>query len=187
MTPYGTAGFAGAISLSVALVEQLIRELCVGYREAGFALVCVTNHHLEPEHVTAVTRAIEGTRAVRGGVIFANQLTPRWGRTLSSEFKRGECHAGEYETSLVMAAQPNLVRDHLRAALPAVPISLSNAIKAGQTTFREMGLERAYAGTPGTATRDEGEMLYNKLSAMIVTEVREALATAAPGVASPEA
>src|SRR5947209_5661627 len=42
------SGFAGAVSLSVALVEQLVRELCVAYREAGFALVCVTNHHLEP-------------------------------------------------------------------------------------------------------------------------------------------
>ena len=31
-------------------------------------------------------------------------LTKRWGRTLSDEFKRAECHAGRYETSLVLAA-----------------------------------------------------------------------------------
>lgn len=173
------AGFAGAISLSPALLEQTIRELCGAYREAGFSVVCVTNHHLEPDHVAAITRAVEGTAATRGGVRFANQLTPRWGRTLSEEFKRGACHAGEYESSLVLASRPELVDNATRVALPAVPISLSDAIKAGQSTFQEMGLTRAYAGAPADATAAEGEALYRKLTLMIVTEVQEAIAAEA--------
>ncbi len=171
------AGFAGAISLSSALVEQLVREVCAAYRAAGFALVCVINHHLEPDHVNAITRGIEGARAIsEGGVVFANQLTPRWGRTLSSEFKRGDCHAGSYETSLVLAAQKDLVHDQVRASLPHVPISLSDAIRAGKSTFREMGITRAYTGAPAEGSIDEGNDLYARLTAMVVGEVIEALA-----------
>lgn len=169
------SGFAGAISVSAALVEQLVRELCVAYREAGFAMVCVTNHHLEPEHVAAVARAVDGTCAVRGGVRFANPLAPRWGRTLSQEFRRGDCHAGSYETSLVMAAREDLVHEGVRKALPPVKISLSDAIRSGKTSFREIGLERAYCGAPAEASRQEGEELYQKLVNMIVTEVMEGL------------
>lgn len=170
------AGFAGAISLSPPLVEQALREICSALRDAGFALVCVVNHHLEPEHIAAVSRAVEGTRAARGGVIFANQLSRRWGRTLSEEFKRGDCHAGSYETSLVMAARPELVREEVRQGLPPVSISLAEAIRAGRATFREAGIERAYTGSPALGSRAEGEILYDRLAAMVVTEVREALA-----------
>jgi creatinine amidohydrolase len=172
------SGFAGAISLSPALMEQLVRELCVAYREAGFGMVCVTNHHLEPEHVTAITRGVEGAAAAaRGGVRFANQLTPRWGRTLSAEFKKGECHAGSYETSLVLAASPDEVRD-VRRELPEVPVSLSAGIRAGKTTFRQLGLERAYSGAPAAASREEGEGLYALLVKMVADEVCEGLGLA---------
>jgi creatinine amidohydrolase len=173
-------GFAGAISLSPALVERLLHETCVAYRAAGFALACVVNHHLEPAHVDAVARGVETARAAAGGVVFANQLTRRWGRTLSDEFKRGDCHAGSYESSLVLAAAPALVRDPLRRELPRVEISLSQAIKAGAATFREIGMDRAYTGAPAAASRDEGEALYARLTEMVVAEVREALGLAAP-------
>jgi creatinine amidohydrolase len=55
-------------------------------------------------------------------------------------------------------------------------MSLSDAIRAGKTTFSEIGMERAYTGAPSEATRDEGEALYEKLVAMVVTEIEEALA-----------
>jgi len=172
------SGFAGAISLSPPLVEQLVREVCAAYRDAGFALVCVVNHHLEPEHVHAITRGVEAARAAAGSVIFANQLTPRWGRTLSAEFKRGDCHGGSYETSLLLAANRALVHEDISADLPAVPISLATAIKAGQTTFRQMGIDRAYTGTPADASVAEGDELYEKLTAMVVGEVSEAFGVA---------
>lgn len=163
--------FAGAVSLSPETTERVVGELLGAYRAMGFAVACVVNNHLEPEHVESLSRATRGVP----GAVFANQLTRRWGRTLSDEFKRGDCHAGEYETSLVMAARGDLVREDVRATLAPVPISLSDAIRAGQKTFREMGSERGYFGTPQAATRDEGDGLYARLVTMIVTEVREAL------------
>lgn len=176
--PYGVthyaSEFAGAISLSPETTRAVVRELCAAYRAAGFARVAVVNNHLEPEHVEALLAAV----AEVDGALFPNQLTRRWGRTLSEEFKRGDCHAGSYETSLVLAARPDLVRDEVRAGLEVVPISLSKAIKEGKTTFKAMGSERGYFGNPAAGSAAEGEALYALLSTMIVTEVCESLGVA---------
>lgn len=169
------AAFAGAITVSEEALVGYLSAVCEGLRNAGFSLVCVTNHHLEPEHVSAVARGVERARAAVENVCFANQLTRRWGRTLSSEFKRGACHAGSYESSLVLAARPELVHEDVRRALPPVNVSLSDAIREGKTEFVSMGLRDAYAGEPQEASASEGEQLYAQLTAMIVSEVREAL------------
>jgi creatinine amidohydrolase len=173
--PYGVthyaAEFAGAISLSPETTRAVVRELCAAYRVAGFARVVVVNNHLEPEHIEALAAAV----ATVPGALFPNQLTKRWGRTLSEEFRRGECHAGSYETSLVLAARPDLVREDVRATLAEVPISLSRAIREGKTTFKAMGSERGYFGAPALGTAAEGDDLYVRLALMIATEVRESL------------
>ena len=99
----------------------------------------------------------------------------RWARTLSPEFKSGECHAGRYETSIVMAAAPELVTEALRTRLSPVPISLSENLKAGVMTFEAMGMALAYAGDPASASVEEGEQLVQRLGEMVVGEVLEAL------------
>jgi creatinine amidohydrolase len=173
--PYGVtryaSEFAGAVSLSPETTARVLEELLGAWVAAGFARVCVVNNHLEPEHVEALAAAVSRVP----GALFANQLTRRWGRTLSAEFRRGDCHAGSYESSLVLAARPELVHDDIRATLAPVPISLAVAIREGKKTFRAMGSERAYFGTPSEATVAEGEALYQLLATMVVTEVCESL------------
>ncbi len=174
VTRYAKA-FAGAITVSEEALIGYVSSVCEGLRNGGFSLVCVSNHHLEPEHVLTVAGAVTKASESVGGVCFANQLTKRWGKTLSDEFKRGACHAGSYESSLVMAARPELVRDDVRRALPDVNVSLSAAIREGKNEFIAMGLTDAYAGEPREASAGEGDALYAKLTEMIVTEVLEAL------------
>src|SRR5262249_15160913 len=135
----------------------------------GFTHVCLINNHLEPAHDEAVRAAIAGFPAAKASV--ACPLEKRFARTLSEEFKRGECHAGRYETSLVLAVTPQLVEPH--GELPTVPISLSQGIRNGQRTFREMGMSRAYAGAPALATAQEGAELLDRLAEMVVTTITE--------------
>ena len=81
----------------------------------------------------------------------------------------------QYETSIVMAAAPELVDDAVRQTLQPVPISLSEKLQAGVGTFTAMGMELAYAGDPAAATVEEGEALIQRLAEMVVGEVREAI------------
>ena len=175
--PYGVtecaAAFAGAVSLPAAALTGYLDAVIAGFLRTGVNHVCLVNNHLEPGHDRAVRAAIEGVPAGRASV--ACPLTRRWARTLSAEFKSGACHAGEYETSIVMAREPALVDDDARRALPEVAISLSDKLRAGISDFSEMGLSRAYAGAPARATAEEGERLLDLLATMIATEVREAL------------
>ncbi|MFO0755823.1 MAG: creatininase family protein [Byssovorax sp.] len=180
--PYGVTrfaeGFAGAISVPAEALTALLRAVITGFLDAGFAHVCLINNHLEPAHDAAVRAALDGIPLGRASV--ACPLTRRWGRTLSAEFKSGACHAGRYETSLVLAASPALVDTAAASALPALDQSLSEGIKAGKQSFLSMGLTEAYTGAPALGTEAEGEALYALLATMIATEVDEALAKLAP-------
>jgi creatinine amidohydrolase len=111
-----------------------------------------------------------------GRASVACPLARRWARTLSAEFKSGACHAGRYETSIVLAQAPTLVDMDTARALPEVPVSLSDKLRAGISDFAEMGLTRAYAGAPAEADAGEGAAMLDRLAAMIAGEVLEALA-----------
>ncbi len=174
--PYGVtdyaSGFAGAIGVPAGALTAMLNAIAKRFLATGFSHVCFVNNHLEPAHDTAVRKAIEGLPP--GAASVACPLTRRWGRTLSDEFKRGDCHAGRYETSLVLAAGGH-VRESF-GELPSLGMSLADAIKAGKATFQEIGMTRAYTGAPREATKEEGDALYEKLVTMVVTEIRESLA-----------
>jgi len=178
--PYGVtdfaAGFSGAIGVPAAVLTALLEAIVGRFLGDGWSHVCLVNNHLEPAHDAAVRLAVAGFG--RGQTSVACPLTRRWGRTLSDEFKRGNCHAGRYETSLVLAAKGGGHVHDAFTSLPDVDVSLSDGIKAGKTTFAAMGLDRAYTGAPALASAEEGEALYEKLTEMIVTEVLEGLALA---------
>ncbi|HEY4118054.1 MAG TPA: creatininase family protein [Byssovorax sp.] len=178
--PYGVtdfaAGFAGAISIDAASLIAYLRAVVTGYLAASFCHVCVVSNHLEPAHDAAVRASIEGLP--RGRASVASPLTRRWARALSAEFKSGACHAGRYETSLVLAARPDLVSDEA-SRLPPLDASLSDGIRRGVTRFADLGMARAYTGAPAEATAEEGRELYEKLAEMVATETLEGLASIA--------
>jgi creatinine amidohydrolase len=176
--PYGVTecarDFCGAVSVPAPGVESYLRGVVSGWLRAGAAHVCLVNNHLEPANDAAVRAAVVGFEAGRASA--ATPLERRFGRMLSDEFKRGACHAGEYETSIVMAASPESVRDVVRRQLPEVDISLSENLARGVERFGEMGLTRAYAGAPARASAAHGEEMLARLAEMVATTVRESVA-----------
>lgn len=178
--PYGVtnfaAGFAGAVSVPVGAVTAYLRGVVEGWLANGVAHVCLVSNHLEPAHDAAVRESVAGVE--RGLASVASPLTRRWARTLSDEFKRGACHAGEYETSIVQAASLDSVREGIRRGLPEVDVSLSDAIARGVDRFVGMGLEKGYAGAPSRASVAHGEEMLTRLAEMIVGEVAEAMGLA---------
>jgi creatinine amidohydrolase len=174
--PYGVTdcarGFAGAVSVPADVLTAYAAAACDGLLAFGIRHVCLVNNHLEPAHDAAIRAVIAGRE---GKVSVACPLTKKWARTLSPEFKSGACHAGQYETSIMMAAAPEMVDQAMRGVLPAVPISLSKKLAEGVGTFIDMGMELAYAGDPAAATVAEGEQLIHRLADMVIGEIREAL------------
>ncbi|HLG13016.1 MAG TPA: creatininase family protein [Blastocatellia bacterium] len=171
-----SADFAGTISIEKETATSLIRDICVSLYRQGARLVVIANSHLEPQHVASINEAIERVREATGRpVAFPDKRRRRWAETLTEEFRRGDCHAGSYETSLVMAADPGLVRDEIREKLDPVPISIADKIREGARTFTEAGGEEAYFGDPRAASREEGERIYEALADMLVASALESL------------
>jgi creatinine amidohydrolase len=178
--PFTTAGYAssfkGTLSIPPDTARALVRDVAVGLTKMGFSRVCFVNSHLDPAHAEVLRAAKAEIEAITGlKVAFPDQLEPRWGRTLSDEYKRAACHAGSYETSLLLASAGarHLVRDAARADLPVLDINLAKAMKQGATRFEEVGATRAYFGNPAAATVEEGEWLYERLVTMVTTVVHE--------------
>ncbi len=178
--PYTAApfaeGFSGTMSLPRATIARLVADIAAELARKGVSCLALANAHLDPTHLGALADAADLVRAAGTPRLVHPDLTRKpWAGRLTEEFKSGACHAGQYETSVVMAARPELVRDEVRSALPDNPRSLSRAIGEGHRTFEAAGGPEAYFGYPKTATADEGratiEVLGQILAEAILTDV----------------
>jgi creatinine amidohydrolase len=175
VTRYARA-FAGAIGVSEATLHGVVVDVCTSLAGQGFPHVLLVNSHFEPEHVGTLHRALDtlGDAGIRAGFL---DLTRRErAQRLTAEFRSGECHAGRYETSLVLAEVPELVDTASARDLPHVPVNMAAAIADGVSEFRAMGLARAYCGAPADASADEGERSYAALVEMVSELARELVA-----------
>ncbi|HJZ85102.1 MAG TPA: creatininase family protein [Polyangia bacterium] len=160
------AGFAGTVSVEAAGFEAYLLGALSGLQRTGFARVCLVNAHLEPRHLEAVRAVLA---RLERKVAFPDVTDKRWARLLhGGPARRFDGHAGVYETSLVLAARPDSVREQLRAALPEVPVNLARAIEDGAKSFEQAGGPRAYFGAPARASRAIGEELFRILVEMVL-------------------
>ena len=161
-------GFAGTLSLRPETVTAIVVEIAAGLARHGFGLLAIANSHLDPAHLSALAAAVQRAREELGFTIaFPDLTTKPWALRLGEEFRSGACHAGRFETSVVLAERPDLVRERIRAGLPANPASLSRAIRDGKTSFEDAGGPRAYFGWPADATADEGRTLIEALGGIL--------------------
>jgi len=169
---FGSA-FHGTLSISAITVTALIVDIARSLSDQGFRLLALANVHLDPEHLTALNEAVKLARADRLlPIVFPDLTRKPWGTRLGDEFRSGACHAGQFETSIVLHERAEAVRDEVRQSLAPNPRSLSKAIKAGKRTFEAAGGPRAYFGDPAAATADEGARLIAALGAILEEAVR---------------
>ncbi len=171
-----TDGFEGRISLRPGTLWALLEDVVESMEEQGVRRVVFSNGHLEPEHVQ-ILRGVAGDypeiTPIRAQVLFPDNTRRRWAETLGEEFRSGDCHAGRYETSIVLAADPDSVREEACRGLPPKSIDLIRKMKEGARSFVEAGAEEAYCGDPAAASAEEGESLVDRLADMIALSVEE--------------
>ncbi|GJM43730.1 MAG: creatinine amidohydrolase [Gemmatimonadota bacterium] len=162
------ADFPGTVSVAPETVSALLVDVARSLTGQGFRGLVLANSHLDPAHLGSLQAGVD--RCAAEGLLpvhFPNLTRKPWALRMGDEFRTGACHAGRYETSVVLAARPDLVRDAVARALPANPASLSAAIGSGKTSFAEADGPRAYFGWPADATSAEGRELIDVLGGIV--------------------
>ncbi len=166
------AGFPGTLSLKPETVTAILVDAILSLNQAGFSRIVLANAHLDPAHTASLHEGVRVARETHGVVATFPDITRKpWALRLTAEFKSGACHAGQFETSMVMAERPDLVREAIRVTLAANPASLSQAIRDGKRTFEEAGGPAAYFGFPQNASAEEGRETLNVLGAILADAV----------------
>jgi creatinine amidohydrolase len=167
VTRFGAA-FPGAVSVSEATLHAVVTDVCGSLTAQGLTRVVVVNNHFEPAHVATLRKA-----TADAGVAYLDLVRRRTAERLTDEFRSGACHAGQYETSLVLADRPELVDTRTMAALPPIDVNMAAAMADGKSDFLAMGMDRAYCGSPADATVAEGRSTFDTLTDLLVELIRE--------------
>jgi len=169
-------GFGGTLSLRPETVTATVLDIAATLAHQRFGVMAIANAHLDPAHLASLDAAVDAIRRDRvPAVAFPNLAAKPWALRLGEEFKSGACHAGRFETSIVLAERPELVREDSRAGLPSNPASLSRAIRDGKKTFEEAGGALAYFGFPAEASAEEGRATVEVLGAILDEAVQAEL------------
>lgn len=170
------ARHAGTLSIRPETLIALLVDIGAAVAERGIAVLALANAHFDPAQVGALRSAVERLQQTgRPRVVFPDLTRRRLAERLGEEFRSGACHAGRYESSILLACRPDLVDEAARLRLPALPVSLVEAARRGEKTFVDAGLERAYCGDPAAASAEEGRMRIAELGAILAEAVRAEL------------
>jgi creatinine amidohydrolase len=164
--PYGVTRYGSAFPGAVSIGEETLRSLVTEIADTARPLV-VVNSHFEPEQVETLRST---------GLPLLDLTRRKNAERLTDEFRSGSCHAGRYETSLVLAEQAELVHVDRMLALDERHVDMPAAIRAGQTNFAAMGMDQAYCGSPAEASAEEGRQTFETLTEMLVELIREVAA-----------
>ena len=150
------AGFPGTLSIGAVLVEQTIVEL-VRSADWSAGVVLVNGH---------AGNALPVQRAV-------NKLLGEGRRVLAwwPHIRNGDAHAGESETSMMLALAPSLVRmSRAEAGRPEPLVDLIDELRAnGVRAVSPNGV----LGDPRSATANHGKALLTRLIIDLVAAVDE--------------
>jgi creatinine amidohydrolase len=169
------AAFAGTISISFEAMKLVLVDIARCLKAQGFACLAIANSHFDPTNVAVLREASDEIRGLGLPVAFPDFTRRALAQTLTAEFMSGACHAGQFETSLVMVDRPDLVNDAARSALEANPVSLTAAFARGAKTFAEAGGPSAYFGDPRSATSAEGEQVFRSMAGALLDAIRETI------------
>ncbi|MEM8713077.1 MAG: creatininase family protein, partial [Planctomycetota bacterium] len=169
-------GFPGTITVRPSTLWNLVEDIVESLEQHGVRRVVLCNSHLELQHVKllrgVVTDHAEKTER-HAQLLFPDITRRRWASTLGEEFLSGECHAGRYETSIVLASDADHVREEARAALAPKAVGLVEKMLGGAKDFLEIGADEAWCGDPASATADEGRRLVDQLAHITCETIRE--------------
>jgi creatinine amidohydrolase len=165
--------FPGSLGIRPETLRNLLEDLHAGLSRSGLDFLLLANAHFDPANVSVLREFARAFEKQPPAVLFPDLTRRRHAERLGEEFRSGACHAGCYETSLLLAIRPELVNLELARQLPDHPVSLVDAMRQGQRSFEQAGGRLAYFGFPAKSSRQEGERLLSELGTILLEEVLE--------------
>jgi creatinine amidohydrolase len=170
------ADFAGSLNLPAATAIALLRDVSVAAAKK-FRAVILCNIHLEPASVECVKKAVEEAKKAGVNVAAVDITKKRWNEIIGDVIVPGD-HGGAFETSLMLSAAPDKVRDSVRRSLPPVE-GWQEQLKKGAKTYADAGGEDAYFGDPTAATAEDGDTYFEGLAEILAVSAMEHLGSKA--------
>jgi creatinine amidohydrolase len=159
---FGLAPFPGTIDVSGEAFAQYVLEIGKGFLHNRFRNIILFNGH---GGNTASLNLVSEQLADAGAMV----LTINWWLDYKEAIQRfapGTGHAGEDETSVIMASDPSFVGlEYVGQHTIPVPRNLK---------FQNMGkvaYPQAYSGDAASATAQKGEQIYQALLPLIVKDI----------------
>ena len=98
------ASFPGTCSLDPEAVTAVLMSIARNLTRQGIRILAVANSHLDPANILAIDAAVKSAREENLlKIVFPDISKKPWAMRLTDEFRSGACHAGQYETSIVLA------------------------------------------------------------------------------------
>lgn len=167
------AEFPGTITVGMASAKALMLDIARSLKAQNFGCLALANSHFDPANVAMLREAAAEISALGLPVVFPDFTRRALAQALTAEFISGACHAGQFETSLVLAERPDLVDEEARLSLAENPASLTEAFTTGAKTFAEAGGPDAYFGDPRAASAEEGEASYTIMADCLAAAIVE--------------
>lgn len=162
-----TADFPGTISIRGATLVHVVFDVCNSFADHDFRYIIIANHHLDPVHMKAILVAIDELKIhnpnvhiieilsrvhYSGAQTEENKLGRRMGLDMSMEI-----HADVCETAYIRHRYPELFKPQAEP-LPPVLINIKDGLRRGIKTFKQMGANMGYIGSPEAATEALGRL-----------------------------
>ncbi len=156
--------FPGTITVSPKTIKQIILGICSSLAESGFKYILICTYHMDLGHLKGIYAGMKKIRSrypvkiyEPSGPYFFNKEVEKREPKLGFDTTR-EVHAGFRETSLMKYQYPYLV-DKSYQKLQSIYMDLYSPRVIGKT-FKDLGLDDGYVGSPARADSDYGRWLF---------------------------
>jgi creatinine amidohydrolase len=155
--PYTTAvlsrAYPGSTSVRKGHAVPFFADVLNSFAANGLRNVVVVSQHIDPPHVLAWEEACKlaaaetGARAIEGyeRMVFDDLRTDALRDLLLGGWPPGDSHAGLFETSVMLAARPDLVDAEALGRLEPAPMDFEEDLRRARD-FRDLGNGLGYTG-----------------------------------------
>lgn len=172
----------GTFRLSLETVIAAVREVCESLARMGFGkIVIVSGHGHHTGAMQVVSRQVADRCGVDVAVVLPAGMAARKLAEIAKAGPGGSCHAGEYETSLMLYLFPHLVEMRLTSDVDTLHLTgdFSSSEVFWSTWMRQRSKTGVY-GNPTVACADTGRQLFDAHVERLVQFLRTYYAHALP-------